>query len=651
MTSDPTDSILIYSDRVKTYTLPSSFGRFLAWIKFGALLGGFMYIWFEELGRQSLPADAENANLIIGNGIMPWLFWGSFAVLLIANFATFWHYYNRHEAQERMYQVSLLIDLFSVIFLFFWHPSTFLLLLIGMAMVASFYSFAMPRGTGFVVWLLSTLVFCFAVYGDWRFSPATEVSWQHAVALLFVGLAIITTVCLLVKNIKHGVDNIYIATSEITYDLTSQAVEASIAHEELLERSQEVQTLIQVIQNIYSELEWEELFRNIIQAFRNRFRFDKFTLYLFNEETQMLELRVESGAEKAGGPAKSVAPGTGMVGWTYVNGKGVLVADTRNDPRFKEFTDRSRRIRSLACQPLIFRGQTIGVLCLDSEKSGSFDDKAFSFLQSIAPLLSIAVGNSMSYHEMKEESFTDNLTGLKNHRGFIEIFLPLLNDAYVDEFNLALLILDLDNFKKVNDTYGHQVGNLVLIELAEILSTFFRGSDLVARYGGEEFVVVLNGTPSEIAPRIAEQLRRKIETHQFPISLTKDAFKQLTISIGLSASSDSNLQPEIVTGSRSRGERDKYVRNLEELKETLIENADQALYVAKRGGKNQVRLSFHYPPTHPVTEEDLVAREAALLDKNGDLAENEAPQVAEDTRDMQVTHHHPPGQGSQGRED
>ncbi|MCC7478183.1 GGDEF domain-containing protein [bacterium] len=630
---------------MKTYTLPSTFGRFLAWIKFGALLGGFLYIWLEELGGQKL-ADGADAAMVVGNGSMPMWFWVSFVVLAAVNFLTFWHYYNQPELQERMYQISLVIDLFSVLILFFWHPVTFMLLLIGMAMVASFYSFAMPRGTGFVVWLLATLVYSFAVLYDWKLSPAGDVTWQHATALLVVGLAIITTVCLLVKSIKHGVDKIYIATSEITYDLTSQAVEASIAHEDLLERSQEVQTLIQVIQNIYSELEWEELFRNIIQAFRNRFRFDKFTLYLFNEESQMLELRVESGAEKAGGPAKAVTPGTGMVGWAYVNGKGVLVQDTRNDPRFKEFTDRSRRIRSLACQPLIFRGQTIGVLCLDSEKVASFDEKAFSFLQSIAPLLSIAVGNSMSYHEMKEETFTDNLTGLKNHRGFVETFLPLLNDCYVDEFSLAVMIMDLDNFKKVNDTYGHQVGNLVLIELAQILSTFFRGSDLVARYGGEEFVVVLNGTPSEIAPRIAEQLRRKIETHQFPISLSKDTFKQLTISIGLAASSDVNLQPEIVSGSRGRGERDKYVRNLEELKQLLIENADQALYVAKRNGKNQVRLSFHYPPTHPVSEEDLVSREAKLLDGDSAAEGQESTRIVHgDDGDFEVTHHHPPSSG------
>jgi PleD family two-component response regulator len=157
------------------------------------------------------------------------------------------------------------------------------------------------------------------------------------------------------------------------------------------------------------------------------------------------------------------------------------------------------------------------------------------------------------------------------------------------------MVMDIDSFKKINDTYGHQVGNLILTDLANILRDFFRASDLVARYGGEEFVVVLNGTPAEIAPRIAEQLRRKVEQHQFPISLQKDAFKQVTVSIGLATTADTNIQPDIVKGSRSRGEADVYLRNETEIAERIIENADQALYVAKKEGKNQVRLSFEYP--------------------------------------------------------
>jgi diguanylate cyclase len=177
----------------------------------------------------------------------------------------------------------------------------------------------------------------------------------------------------------------------------------------------------------------------------------------------------------------------------------------------------------------------------------------------------------------------------------MEKFVVMQEAAFRDGFPLALVMIDLDDFKKINDTYGHLVGNIILTELAEILTNFFRGSDLIARYGGEEFVVVLNGTPPDIAPRIAEQLRRKIEAHQFPISLQRDTFKQVTISIGLSTTADSNLQPELVRGSRGGGDSDVFVRNLKELADLMIDNADQALYAAKREGKNQLMLSLHFP--------------------------------------------------------
>ena len=210
---------------------------------------------------------------------------------------------------------------------------------------------------------------------------------------------------------------------------------------------------------------------------------------------------------------------------------------------------------------------------------------------------------------VKAESHTDNLTGLNNHRGFIEKFLPLLETSMCDEVPLALMMIDIDHFKKINDTYGHLVGNVILTELAKLLTGFFRTSDLVARYGGEEFVIVLNGTPADIAPRIAEQLRRKMEAYQFPISMQRDAFKQVTLSLGLATTSDTNLKAEIVRGSRGRDESDVYLRNVNEIAEQIIDNADKALYAAKREGRNQVMLSYYYPISPPGISEAMAGPE------------------------------------------
>jgi len=565
---------------VRGYQLPAVLGPVLASVKLMVLTGGFCYVWLLFYSPQ-----------LHGP---PWVFIFSYVVLAALTLLLYRSFSGVPERQERQYLASLAIDLLAVAYLFFLHPAALLVMLLGLVIATGFYNFVLPRTSGILLFGLSAVLYATsAVIG--YYSPMATLSGRELMADLILGLAGLGAVTFLTRKVKRGIDSIYGAADELALELSTHAVDAAISVDELTERNREIQTLLQILQNIGSILDWDELFESIVVAFRNRFSFDKFSIYLINQETGDLCLRVESGSDKATGAAKCVKPGQGLVGWCYSHVHPVLVDDVREDERYTQFNERGKRIRSLACLPLVFRGDRLGVLCLDSEKPACFDKKSFEFLESMAPLISNAVTNSLSYTTVKTESFTDNLTGLNNHRGFMEKLLPLLEDAYTDEFPLGVMMMDIDDFKKVNDTYGHLVGNLILTDLSDILKAFFRGSDLVARYGGEEFIVVLNGTPSDIAPRIAEQLRRKIEAHQFPISLQRDTFKQVTVSIGLSCTADSNLQIEVVRGSRVRGEADVYLRNVEDVAAQLLDNADQALYAAKRGGKNVVMLSYHYP--------------------------------------------------------
>lgn len=554
----------------------------LAGVKVIALTGGYCFIWLLYYSPESS---------LHGPG---WLYWATYVLFVTLTLLLYSRFSAIPERQERQYLASLGIDILAVSYLLFLHPRALLLMLLALVVISGFYNFVLPRTSGLLVVALSIILFVASAVSA-VFSQLQQIDNRELVALLILGLAVLTAVALLVRKIKRGIDSIYTVADELALELSSHAVESAISVDVLVERNREIQTLFQILQNIGSILDWDELFDSIVVAFRNRFSFDKFSIYIFDQETGELNLRVESGSEKATGAAKTVKPDQGIVGWCFSNAKSVLIDDVREEPRYAQFNERGKRIRSLACLPLVFRGERLGVLCLDSEKVANFDQKSFTFLESMAPLIANAVTNSLSYTTVKTESFTDNLTGLNNHRGFMEKFLPLLQSAYTDEFPLALMMLDIDNFKKINDTYGHLVGNLILTDLSDILNSFFRGSDLVGRYGGEEFVVVLNGTPSDIAPRIAEQLRRKVEAHQFPISLQRDTFKQVTVSIGVACTADSNLEVEVIRGSRVRGEADVYLRNLDEIAAQIIDNADQALYAAKRGGKNVVMLSIHFP--------------------------------------------------------
>jgi diguanylate cyclase (GGDEF)-like protein len=156
---------------------------------------------------------------------------------------------------------------------------------------------------------------------------------------------------------------------------------------------------------------------------------------------------------------------------------------------------------------------------------------------------------------------TDSMTGLANHRAFQERLREELSDARRHDRSLALLLLDVDNFKDYNDTYGHPAGDEVLCMLARLLQATVRASDFVARYGGEEFAVLLPQTDTNTALKIAERIRAAVALHAFPR-------RPMTISIGVA----------LQQGARMAGE-------------DLVLSADRALYAAKRAERNRVMLA------------------------------------------------------------
>ncbi|MFC0189311.1 GGDEF domain-containing protein [Fictibacillus aquaticus] len=175
---------------------------------------------------------------------------------------------------------------------------------------------------------------------------------------------------------------------------------------------------------------------------------------------------------------------------------------------------------------------------------------------------------------MEKQVKTDALTGLYNHMAFYEYINVLILQAEAYQFPLHLAIIDIDNFKKVNDTYGHAAGDQVLKRVAESLRSNLRSDDFSARYGGEEFVVILNGADSEEAFMTMERIRRDIAELRHPELKSKP----VTVSIGL----------------------ETYRNGMH--KQSLFEGADSSLYHAKNSGKNKTVSSSVQPKTQLVTE-------------------------------------------------
>jgi diguanylate cyclase (GGDEF)-like protein len=177
--------------------------------------------------------------------------------------------------------------------------------------------------------------------------------------------------------------------------------------------------------------------------------------------------------------------------------------------------------------------------------------------------VAVVMENALLHRQMSERALTDGLTGLLNHRTFMEKLTEELNRLDRGPQPFSLLLLDIDHFKRVNDTYGHPVGDEALRTVAGIVKRSVRAIDYVARYGGEEFAVGLVGADGRGAEQMAERIRKTVE--KTPVTAGRTTFS-CTLSIGAST---------LRTGERKEG---------------LIARADAALYHAKRTGRNRICL-------------------------------------------------------------
>jgi diguanylate cyclase (GGDEF)-like protein len=222
---------------------------------------------------------------------------------------------------------------------------------------------------------------------------------------------------------------------------------------------------------------------------------------------------------------------------------------------------RLRGVESCLCMPLVAADEAIGTITVAARKASAFGKDAREMLGVIANQVAVSLQNAQMYKQMETMATTDGLTGLLNHRTFQERLDEMLGRAERHGLKVALMLTDVDHFKKVNDTYGHPVGDQVLKRVAQICADGVRKIDVVARYGGEEFAIVLEGTDAAGAQQLAERIRIDIGKHVFKSD--KGDFS-CTLSLGIACA------PEDAKD-----------------KQLLIERADNALYHAKHNGRNR----------------------------------------------------------------
>jgi diguanylate cyclase (GGDEF)-like protein len=284
-------------------------------------------------------------------------------------------------------------------------------------------------------------------------------------------------------------------------------------------------------------------------------------IYVVADGRDELVLRSGHGLDDARGArvGDTIGVGAGVTGAVAASGEAVrghigapgLVA-APSEPRGEE----------LISVPLRTTGGVLGVLNLYDRVDGRpYDDGDLETIRTFASQAAVALDNVLLHQEAQRLSVTDGLTGLRNYRFFQQAIAREAERAVRFGRSLGLLMLDLDHFKNVNDTYGHQVGDAALIEIADRVRAEVREVDLVARYGGEEFVVVLPETDragaEHIAARVCERVRGR-PLHAAGVEV------ELTVSIGVAVLPDDGTTPS-----------------------ALVRAADEALYAAKAAGRDR----------------------------------------------------------------
>lgn len=248
-------------------------------------------------------------------------------------------------------------------------------------------------------------------------------------------------------------------------------------------------------------------------------------------------------------------------GWIPADGGSLIIADTATTP--SRLSELDPAARSLLAVPLQSVERLVGLLFIGSRRRDAFTSEMLARAEEFANRIVFPIQRALLEEDLRRLAFTDAQTNLYNHRHFQTLLEEEILRAQRYGRSVALIFLDLDDFKSYNDTYGHPAGDALLRVVSEVLRSNLRSVDMAARYGGEEFVVILPETTSEQAAVLAERLRAAVEAIEpEPAAGLR---RRVTVSAGVAA----------------------FPENAQN-KSDLIAAADNATYEAKRAGKNRV---------------------------------------------------------------
>ncbi len=322
------------------------------------------------------------------------------------------------------------------------------------------------------------------------------------------------------------------------------------------QRARQLEAINTIAQQSTAVMELEELLVRVCGVIQKAFQVSHVSLLLRDDGD--LVMRAHQGILTPCAPPNGRFPASQEPWSRVISASGTIVEkDLSGLPEpLRLFRESASRMSI----PLISFGQTLGVLTLHSSQPNAFRERELQSLESVADICANSIQNAHYVERVKQLAYLDGLTGIFNRRFFELRIMEEIERARRYGTGMAVIMADIDQFKRLNDEFGHLLGDEVLRQVSSLFHQQLRKVDVVCRYGGEEFAILLTQISAQQAIAIAEKLRRLVEKFQFP-----GVPRTITISVGVAA---------FPTDGKTRDE--------------MVRAADSGLYAAKQAGRNRV---------------------------------------------------------------
>jgi len=288
-------------------------------------------------------------------------------------------------------------------------------------------------------------------------------------------------------------------------------VKGSTVFEDIALAHREIYALYEIAQTMGTSLGVADTMALISSKLSNLVPFSSCALFLYDEDVETLQCRFATGTEADVIGTMTVRGGQGLTGWVARNRRPLVNARPSAEFEAAGLTSKPTTLKSALVAPLVFNDRFIGTLAVYSTQPDFYSDDHRRLLDRVSEQASAVIHNSIVFEQTQEDSLTDPLTGLPNTRFMFMHLTRELSRAERLKAEVALLVMDLDSFKEINDSHGHHVGDRALREVATVLRNAIRPYDICVRYAGDEFIVVLSGCGADEAERKRVELQQTVD--------------------------------------------------------------------------------------------------------------------------------------------